>query len=236
MLLAASRGRTLVSLNFSTSQYWSCPATTNRIESLSAHGASGQPAVPGTPAQYATTQVAAAIVDFFGNNGSTGTTAGNVTWDLMHNTAMEARNAINAGAVITSGPLPITCRKVVQYRNGSSDSYTLRTETVYTASGVTPNSATVVVTGGWGYSGAVGKNVSYFTEMATVEYQYQSNPGTPVTPPTTGQSASAFSYEFAGGTGGAANPVYINLISVSPGGSYYISVPPGAYVGFSYFV
>jgi hypothetical protein len=101
---------------------------------------------------------------------------------------------------------------------------------------VTPNSARILLSSGWGYSGQVGQNVSYFTEMATVEYQYQSDPGTPVTPPTTGQSASAFSYEFAGGTGGGANAVYINGIAVAPGGSYSISVPSGAYVGFSYFV
>lgn len=161
----------------------------------------------------------------------------NATWIAppgVTNLASVVGNGAAGTAAYTTGGVTTPGEKLVHY------------ETIYTKKDGTQE----YVDSGWAtWSGptqpANTHTTTYIGDTSTVynyrdsyvTYSQTPDTTTPVVEhaATTGASATAFGFTFAGGVGGSATPATQTNVAVTPSGSYDIVVPSGASVTLNFF-
>lgn len=204
MMLAASGKLESFTETFTGNTTWVAPEGVTTVN-LVGNGQSGQPA--GTE-----TRTAALVSVIYSTSGSGAGPAVN-DWSNMHGAATGRVATIDGGGTVT-----YTQVGLVTYANGTE---TLDGSNV-TLNGVVPGSASLITTGGWQTSGAIGASGN-----AIVQYLESAAA-------TTGASATGFGETFPGGVGGPATPVTHDNVAVTPSASYPLVIPSGGSITITY--
>ena len=206
----------LQTVTFTSSQTWVAPAGVSLVTTASGYGEAGDPGGAGW---------------YYGNAGffaysyestaSPGSVFNTPTYDQVTGYAQASLADVNS----SSADRNVTFFPVLYYYNPNTNGTTVVYDNPQTKRVRGLGAAT---SGPWGNTSGqpvlgIG-NGWYFAIEQYFEYG-----------PTTGAAATALGLTFPGGDGGAPATTTYNNVSVTPGASYFVSIPSGGSVTLQYY-